>query len=386
MSGLYPYRVEQRGQLALPLQYGVRIHPQHENDNRTCYARDRDRIIHSNVFRRLKHKTQVFVAPKGDHFRTRMTHSLEVAQIARAIARNLGADEDLTEAIALAHDIGHPPFGHVGEFALNKSLEQYGGFDHNHQTLRNLMVVEDRYHDCRGLNLTIPTLLGLVQHHGKLQPDEKIAPCAVGIFDLPQFKRTHSPSLEAQIAAEADDIAYNAHDIDDGLRANILTLELLYSQDWCRDELQNIHAQYPNIAERYIITMLVRNLITAMISDLYQTTIGNIEYHKIQNAMDIIECGQNIVAYSPQMREKIQKLKKFLYDNLYFSQILADERKIAFDCVSFLCGYYLNDQKTFPTNGKKMGEPERINKISDYIAGMTDHYALNLANEFQKNK
>ncbi len=380
----FPLRNSSRGVLALPLSWGVRVYDDNTTQERNCFQRDRDRIIHSNVFRRLKHKTQVFVAPKSDHFRTRLTHSLEVAQIARSLARNLGCDEDLTEAIALAHDIGHPPFGHVGEFALRLALKNYGGFDHNHQTLRNLMVVEDRYIDHKGLNLTAATLLGLVQHHGKIGEDEIIAPCAEVIFDKLGFDKKLSPSLEAQIAAEADDIAYNGHDIDDGFNSSVLEWDNIMSQEWLNSEIMAIKAEYPHkfaeIPPKKIISLCVRRMISQMIHDIYQQTYENIRLNAIKSPQDIVHFAQNIVHHSPLMQTKIKSLKKFLYDNLYLSEKLASERKKSHDCVVFLANYYLESPE-FVANFPNIND--RALAVRDYVSGMTDLFALNLIEKLQ---
>ena len=341
---------------------------------RSAFQRDRDRIIHSIAFRRLKSKTQVFVAPDGDHYRTRLTHSLEVAQIGRVIARALGLDEDLTEALCLAHDIGHPPFGHAGEQALHEASARHGGFDHNAQTLRTLMRLESPYPGHDGLNLSWEVLEGLAKHNGPVvTPHPALAELdAEYPFDLPQWS-----SLEAQVAAVADDIAYDNHDIDDGLRAGFLRLDDLLTIDRVADGWRAVERQYPGAERSRLLRELVRNQIGAMVNDVIAHTIAMTS--DLASTAEVRAAGQMLAGFSPAMLEQERQLKAFLYERLYYhrEQVAAAEK--ARDVVARLYAAYEQDpglmgQGWFETLPHT--EPARSRHIVDYIAGMTDRYAL----------
>ncbi|WP_336973241.1 deoxyguanosinetriphosphate triphosphohydrolase [Sphingobium aromaticiconvertens] len=342
---------------------------------RDAFQRDRDRIIHSISFRRLRHKTQVFVSPDGDHYRVRLTHSLEVAQIGRTIARTLGLNEDLTEALCLAHDIGHPPFGHAGEDALEAALEGQGGFDHNAQTLRTLMLLDSPYPRFRGLNLSWDMLEGLAKHNGPVARPGWAMRQVDALFPMD----LHSwPSLEAQVAALADDIAYDNHDIDDGLRAGLLTLDQLLSVPLVAQCWERVVARYPDVAPDKLLRELVREQIGHMANDLIATTRANIEAAGVKSIEDVRAAGRALVTFSPELAMQERALKRFMYATLYHhpTQLAAAERArvIVTDLFaayqadpSLMTGEWVEDCAT--------QEPERSRHIADFIAGMTDRFA-----------
>ncbi|WP_353203691.1 deoxyguanosinetriphosphate triphosphohydrolase [Sphingomonas sp.] len=341
---------------------------------RDAFQRDRDRIIHSISFRRLRHKTQVFMAPDGDHFRVRLTHSLEVAQIARTVARALGLNEDLTEALALAHDIGHPPFGHAGEDALQAAMAGHGGFDHNGNTLRALMTIDSPYPRWNGLNLTWETLEGLAKHNGPIAaPGWALAECdAAFALDLTQWS-----SLEAQVAAIADDIAYDNHDIDDGLRAGLLTLEQLLEVPVIARGWEAVRARFPDVAPARLVSELVRSQIGAMVRDLLTETRTRLA--GIGDLADVRTAGRCLVGFSPEMREDERVLKRFMYANLYHHPRQLASARAAEGIVAGLFAAYTADPALMPGDWPERlpaDEPWRSRHIADFIAGMTDRYAV----------
>jgi dGTPase len=341
---------------------------------RTEFQRDRDRIIHSIAFRRLRHKTQVFIAPDGDHYRVRLTHSLEVAQIGRVIARALGLDEDLTEALCLAHDIGHPPFGHAGEEALNAAMQPYGGFDHNAQTLRTLMRLESPYPGHEGLNLTWEVLEGLAKHNGPVaEPNWALAeldnafPLALGDW----------PSLEAQVAAVADDIAYDNHDIDDGLRAGFLSLEDLLGLDFVADQWRDVEKRFPNTPRERQLRELVRVQIGIMVNDVLETTRENLA--GVGSPDDVRGASRALAGFSPAMVARERRLKALMYEKLYYHPEQEATASKARDVVAALFEQYRADPALMPDGWRAAlptDEPERSRHIADFIAGMTDRYAI----------
>jgi dGTPase len=341
---------------------------------RSPYQRDRDRIIHSIAFRRLRYKTQVFVAPDGDHYRVRLTHSLEVAQIARVIARILGLDEDLTEALALAHDIGHPPFGHAGEDALNAALHKAGGFDHNAHTLRTLMRLDSPYCEHDGLNLTWETLEGLAKHNGPVaEPGWALAGLdAAYSLDL----GTHA-SLEAQVAALSDDIAYDNHDIDDGLRAGFLDLDELLEQPFVAEHWKQVEKRYPGVDLDRQLAELIRSQIGVMVNDLVDQTRKNLV--GITSIEDVRAAGRTLVTFSPEMAEAERTFKRFMYDKLYYHPEQLETARKARAVLAELYSAYsqetvLMDERWIDTMPRF--EPDRSRHIADYIAGMTDRFAI----------
>ncbi len=363
-----------------------RLVPESESPTRTVFQRDRDRIIHSTAFRRLKHKTQVFIAHEGDHYRTRLTHTIEVAQIARALARSMRLDEDLAEAIALVHDFGHTPFGHTGEDALNDKMRDFGGFDHNAQSLRIVTNLEKRYAEFDGLNLTWETLEGLVKHNGPLTDAlghglKHPVPAAILEYNAQHdLELARFASLEAQCAAIADDIAYNAHDIDDGLRSGLLTLDALEAVPIIGDILRAVRQKYPTLDDVRTSHEIVRRQITIMVEDVIRAAQANLETVQPQTVDDIHGAGRTIVGFSAPLREQEKMLKAFLYKNLYFHESVVRVRKSADRIVRELFDVYLADDQCMPEGwreSEKQGDlAARARLVADFLAGMTDTYAV----------
>lgn len=343
---------------------------------RDMFQRDRDRIIHSISFRRLRHKTQVFMAPDGDHFRVRLTHSLEVAQIGRTIARALGLNEDLTEALCLAHDIGHPPFGHAGEDALEAALADHGGFDHNGHTLRALTRLDSPYPTWPGLNLSWDTLEGLAKHNGPVvMPGWALA--AVDA-EMP-LALTIWASLEAQVAALADDIAYDNHDIDDGLRAGLLTLDQLLAVPLVARGWDAVKARYPDIPDDRLVGELVRSQIGLMVGDLIAQTRQAVREARVETVDDVRAAGRALATFSTQMRDDERVLKRFMYANLYHHPRQLEAADVAHGIVAGLFAAYRDDPARMPAEWRDRlpaDEPYRSRHIADFIAGMTDRYAI----------
>ena len=344
---------------------------------RDDFQRDRDRIIHCISFRRLRHKTQVFVAPDGDHYRVRLTHSLEVAQIGRTLARALGLNEDLTEALCLAHDIGHPPFGHAGEDALQEALAEFGGFDHNAQTIRTLTRLENPYPRWDGLNLTWEMLEGLAKHNGPVGKPTWALAEANAALDL---ELQSWPSLEAQVAAIADDIAYDNHDIDDGIRAGLLTLDQLLELPFIADRWRAICDRFADVPPARLLPELIRDQIGLMVNDVLETTQARIDGLGVQSPQDVRQAGRMIGGFSSAMAEKERALKGFMYENLYHhprQMAAAEEGKIM---IGDLVKAYREQPDLMPESWVSAlpgNEPERTRHIADFLAGMTDRYARN---------
>ena len=343
---------------------------------RDAFQRDRDRIIHSISFRRLRHKTQVFMAPDGDHFRVRLTHSLEVAQIGRTVARVLGLNEDLTEALCLAHDIGHPPFGHAGEEELQGALSAHGGFDHNGHTLRALTVLERPYPAWNGLNLTWDTLEGLAKHNGPVEHPEWALAEVDAAFPL---ELASWPSIEAQVAAIADDIAYDNHDIDDGLRAGLLTLDQLMEVPMIAEGWRAVEAKFPGVEPKRLIGELTRSQIGAMVNDLVAETRARISESNVQSVGDVRAAGRCLAGFSDEMRDAERGLKRFMYANLYHHPKQLAAADAAQAVVAGLFGAYAADPALLPPEWREAmpaEDPDRSRHIADFIAGMTDRYAI----------
>jgi dGTPase len=366
-GGLAAQPAQSRGRLHLEVDAAPR-------GPRDLFQRDRDRIVHSVAFRRLRHKTQVFVAPDGDHYRVRLTHSLEVAQIGRVIARALGIDEDLTEALCLAHDIGHPPFGHAGEEALDNALLKSGGFDHNAHCLRVLMRLESPYCEHNGLNLSWEVLEGLAKHNGPLG----MVPWALAELDADYpLDLTTWPSLEAQVASLADDIAYDNHDIDDGLRAGFLQLDQLLSLDFVADQWRAIERKFPAAPQDRRLRELVRGQIGLMVNDVIGET--SVRVKDFASVQDVRGAGHASVAFSAPMGEQERRLKAFMYDALYHhpQQLLTANRARA--VTAELYAAYAQDPELMESNWAARtpyDEPACSRHIADFIAGMTDRYAI----------
>ena len=341
---------------------------------RDVYQRDRDRIVHSVAFRRLRHKTQVFVAPDGDHFRVRLTHSIEVAQIGRTMARILGLNEDLTEALCLAHDLGHPPFGHGGEDALTASLADAGGFDHNAHTLRLVTLLENPYPDYDGLNLSWEMLEGLAKHNGPVDNTGwamREADAAAGL-ELGSW-----PGLEAQVAAIADDIAYDNHDIDDGLRSGILDLDALLAVPFVARVWAGVEARHPTLDRERKIKALVRDGIGAMVGDVLAETHRRIGEAGVKTIDDVRAAGRQLVGFSAAMEGEERALKRHLYTHLYDSAALNPIRIEAQRIVADLAATFRDRPECLPQGWQRgEGETARLRGIADYIAGMTDRFAI----------
>ena len=342
---------------------------------RDAFQRDRDRIIHSIPFRRLRQKTQVFVAPDGDHFRVRLTHSIEVAQIGRTLARALGLNEDLTEALCLAHDIGHPPFGHSGEDALQRAMAAAGGFDHNAHTLRLLTRLETPYPLHAGLDLSWETLEGLAKHNGPVtDPGWALAEAnAEYPLDLERW-----PGLEAQVAAIADDIAYNNHDVDDGLRAGLFTLDELLEVPFVAETWEAVRARYPGVAADRLVPELVREQIGRMVNDVLGETRARVAAASVQSIEDVRGAGRALAGFSDSMGSRERGLKAFLYANMYRSDPVRQVAREAERLVAGLFGAYQADPWLLPSEWQPQSDDPRAvaRRIGDFIAGMTDRYAI----------
>jgi dGTPase len=370
-----------------PARTRGRLVPEEQSRTRSDFQRDRDRIIHSTAFRRLAHKTQVFVALEGDHYRTRLTHTMEVAQIARGLARALRLDEDLAEAVALVHDFGHTPFGHTGEDVLDEVLGHCGGFDHNAQSLRIVTALERRYANFDGLNLTWETLDGLVKHNGPLigtHANGKSVPKPILDFDARLDLELDSfASMEAQVAAIADDIAYNTHDIDDGLRAGLLTLEMLEEVPFLADMLASMRAQHPKLEADRIAHEIMRRQITSMVEDVITVAQARIAEVNPQSSADVRAAGQAFAVFSEEMDATDKALKRFLFANLYrhpdvmrvrkaAAQVLHDLFDALMDDPSLMKGHFWQDGVVGASGDDK------ARHVADYLAGMTDTYALSM--------
>lgn len=345
-----------------------RRHPEPPPRGRSEYQRDRDRIIHSTAFRRLEYKTQVFVNHEGDLFRTRLTHSLEVAQIARSVARQLRLDEDLTEAIALAHDLGHTPFGHTGQDALNACMKPWGGFEHNLQSLRVVDVLEQRYATFDGLNLTFETREGILKH------------CSVknarALGDVGErFIRKQRPTLEAQLANVADEIAYNNHDVDDGLRSGLLALEQLAGLRLFKRHMDDALRAFPGLVGRRLIHETVRRMIDTLVTDLIETSAARIREHAPAAVEDVREAPP-LIAFSPEIDEEQLELKGFLRDNLYRHYRVARMSRKARQITTDLFGVFAAEPRLLPPEFQIRATADQPRAIADYIAGMTDRYAI----------
>ena len=350
-------------------------HPGATRGPRDAFQRDRDRIIHSIPFRRLRHKTQVFVAPDGDHFRVRLTHSLEVAQIGRTLARALGLNEDLTEALCLAHDIGHPPFGHAGEDALEAATAEAGGFDHNANTIRLLTRLETPYPLHPGLNLSWETLEGLAKHNGPVTQ----APWALAEADADYpLDLATWPSLEGQVAAIADDIAYDNHDVDDGLRAGLFTLEELLEVPFAARAWDAVRARYPDHPQERLVPELVRDQIGLMVNDVLTETAARAEAAGVRSADDVRAAGGALARFSPELAADERRLKTFLYARMYNAPQVTAVRIEAQKVVTALAAAFRADPSLLPPEWRPESHDPVITlrRIGDYIAGMTDRFAI----------
>jgi dGTPase len=362
---------------AQPSSSRGRAHPEVDagpRGPRDIFQRDRDRIIHSVSFRRLRHKTQVFVAPDGDHYRVRLTHSIEVAQIGRTIARALGLNEDLTEALCLAHDLGHPPFGHAGEDALKVAMADAGGFDHNAHSIRLVTKLETPYPGFDGLNLSWEALEGLAKHNGPIRNPTWALAEANAEFDL---ELGSWPSLEAQVAAVADDVAYDNHDIDDGIRAGLLSLDELVELPIVRRHWRSIDQRHSGLSDEKKLRALVRDQIGSMVGDLIAETRRRVADARVETCDEVRATGQPLAGFSASLADEERRLKRFLYERLYNAPELIPIRIEAQRVVSNLFAAYCDDPSLLPDNWRSEGdETQRLRTIGDFIAGMTDRFAV----------
>ncbi len=354
-----------------------RIYKEPENSIRSPYQRDRDRIIHSSSFRRLKHKTQVFVNTEGDHYRTRLTHSMEVSQIARTLARSLGLNEDLSETLSLSHDLGHAPFGHAGEEILSQCMAKYGGFDHNIQTLRIVTLIENKYYKFYGLNLTIETLDGLIKHNGPVKNITSYKKILKKDLFNDKIAFNRFPSLEAQVAAISDDIAYNNHDLEDGLRAGLFTIKKFSSIPFISRLINKHLNNIKNFRREIIISQIVRDLINLMVIDVINTTNKNLKKNNPQSINDIYKQDRLIVDFSDKVKMIDSQIKDFLKFNMYNHKKVIINTNKGRKIINDLFKYLLKNPKKYISNELfKKDQKERV--IADFIAGMTDRYAINL--------
>ena len=348
-----------------------------EHNFRSPYQRDRDRIIHSSSFRRLKHKTQVFVNTEGDHYRTRLTHSMEVSQIARTLARALGLNEDLCETLSLSHDLGHTPFGHAGEEILNTCMKEHGGFDHNIQTLRILTLLENKYYKFLGLNLSIETLDGLIKHNGPVRNTNNFEKILKNNLFNKKINFNKFPSLEAQVASISDDIAYNNHDLEDGLRANLFTITKLQKIPFINKLITKHNKNIKFHRREIIINQIIRQLINLMVEDVIKNTKKNLKKIKPKSINDIYDSNIYIVDFSSKIKKFDKQIKLFLKNNMYNNkQVLINTNK-GKNIIKKLFYFISNNPKKFiHKNLIKKYKKERA--TADFISGMTDRYAINL--------
>ncbi len=370
---------------ATPSNSRGRLYPEAPPDYRTEFQRDRDRIIHSAAFRRLVYKTQVFVNHEGDLYRTRLTHSLEVAQIARTITRAMGLNEDLVEAISLAHDLGHTPFGHAGQNALNECMRDFGGFEHNLQSLRVVDQLEDRYPEFPGLNLTFEAREGILKHCSLANARQ--------LGELGQrFIKRHQPTLEAQIANIADQIAYNNHDIDDGLRSGLIKISDLTEMRFFSDELQITKQKYPKISERHQAKAVIRRMIGSLVTDLIETSVCHIQALEPDSIDMVRQCKSPLIGFSDTFLEAQKTLQLFLRENLYNHPKVRKMTDQAHEIVSTLFSTFLADYKRMPyehaINASRAHQEIGLNGsariVADYVAGMTDRFALQVHEGLKK--
>jgi dGTPase len=374
--------IKNLSKFAVPLKSSGRFFKEKKTDLRNDFQRDRDRIIHSTAFRRLKHKTQVFINTTGDHFRTRITHSLEVSQIARTLSKYFNLNEDLSETLSLAHDLGHTPFGHAGEEALNQCMRNYGGFDHNVQTLRIITILENRYYKFKGLNLSIETLDGLIKHNGPVKDLTKLNKILGNNFFKKKINFTINPSLESQIASISDDIAYNSHDLEDGLKSNLFKLNNLKNIPVLNKIISKHYKKLKIYSIDLVIRQIIREIINEMVSDVIKTTKKNIKLYKIKNLNDIYNTKNQLVNFSYKMKLFDKKIKSFLKQKMYFHKDVNSKTNFGRKVITRLFFQIKKNPKKY-INIEKYGNSNSERVICDYIAGMTDRYAINLYNRIK---
>ena len=374
--------IKSLSKLAVPLKSKGRFFKEKKTPLRSDFQRDRDRIIHSTAFRRLKHKTQVFINTSGDHFRTRITHSLEVAQIARTLSKFFNLNEDLCETLSLAHDLGHTPFGHAGEDALNECMRNFGGFDHNIQTIRIILFLENRYYEFKGLNLTIETLDGLLKHNGPIKNLKKYDKILGKNYFKNRIKFSLSPSLEAQIASISDDIAYNSHDLEDGLKSNLFNIKDLKNIPILKNIILKHQKKIKKFSLDLVIRQIIREIINEMVKDIIKTTKKNIKKYNVSNLNDVYKSKYPIVAFSKKMKLFDKKIKVFLRKKMYYHKNVKSNTNEGKKIINKL---FLSIKKNPARyiNVSKYDKSNIARSICDFIAGMTDRYAINLYNKIK---
>ena len=368
--------------LATPIKSIGRIFKEKSSLLRSPYQRDRDRIVHSTAFRRLKHKTQVFVNTTGDHYRTRITHSLEVSQIARTLGKFFGLNEDLCETLSLSHDLGHPPFGHAGEKTLNYCMNKFGGFDHNIQTLRIITLLENKYYKFKGLNLSIETLDGLVKHNGLVFDRSRYDKILGKNIFKKKINFLRPPSLESQISSISDDIAYNSHDLEDGLKADLFSLDDICEIPIISNIIKKHKKKMRNNEKELALKQIIRDIINEMVKDVIYNTKKNLKREKIKNIKDVYNAKIQLVNFSEKMLIFDKEIKFFLRENMYFNKkVLAKTKKGEKIIKSLFLRIKKKPSKFIRKNTLKLFSKERC--ICDFIAGMTDRYAINLYNSLK---
>ena len=374
--------IDKLSNLAVPKLSKGRFFKEKKTNLRNDFQRDRDRIIHSTAFRRLKHKTQVFVNTTGDHFRTRITHSLEVSQIARTLSKFFRLNEDLSESLSLAHDLGHTPFGHAGEEVLNNCMKNFGGFDHNIQTLRIITILVNRYYNFKGLNLSIETLDGLIKPNGPLNNVKKLNQILGKNFFKKKINFSLYSSLEAQIASISDDIAYNSHDLEDGLKSNLFKLKNLKDIPILDKIISKHSKKLKKHSIDLVIRQIIREIINEMVRDVINTTQKNIKQNKIKNLNDVYKSKIPLVSFSQKMMVFDRKIKNFLQKKMYFHKDVNSKTKFGKKVIYKLFTEIKKNPKKY-INVKKYSNSNIMRIICDYIAGMTDRYAINLYNQIK---
>jgi len=366
--------------LSISIKSRGRFHVEKKSNLRSPYQRDRDRIVHSTAFRRLKHKTQVFVNTTGDHYRTRITHSLEVAQIARTLAKYFKLNEDLCETLSLAHDLGHTPFGHAGEEALNDCMKKYGGFDHNIQTIRIVTLLENKYYNFKGLNLTFETLDGLIKHNGPLYNLTKFNNILGRNFFKKKINFQNNPSLEAQIASISDDIAYNSHDLEDGLRAKLFKLEELRNLPVLNSILKKHDKKFKKFPQDLVLRQIIREIINEMVKDIILNTRKNIRKNNIKSIIDVYKSQYPIVYFSEKMNLFDVSIKRFLKEKMYYHKSVLAKTSYGKKVIKGLFLKIKKNPKEY-INIKNIKKSGIERSVCDFIAGMTDRFAIDLYNK-----
>ena len=374
--------IQTLSKLAVPLRSKGRFFKEKKTSLRSDFQRDRDRIIHSTAFRRLKHKTQVFVNTTGDHFRTRITHSLEVAQIARTLCKFFNLNEDLCETLSLAHDLGHTPFGHAGEDALNECMKKFGGFDHNLQTIRIALFLENRYYEFKGLNLTLETIDGLLKHNGPIKKLKKYNSIIGKNYFTNKINFSTYPSLEAQIASISDDIAYNSHDLEDGLKSNLFKLKDLEKIPILKNIIFRHTKRKNNYSMDLIIRQIIREIINEMVKDVIKTTKYNIKKYQLNNLNKVYKAHYPIVNFSKQMNKFDKKIKHFLRQKMYYNKKVKKNTNQGKKIIKKLFSAIQRNPSKY-INVSKYDKSNIARSICDFIAGMTDRYAINLYNKIK---